>query len=142
MNVMTILELKGNAVVTLATGAKVSDAVTLLRQHNIGALVVLDPSGAVAGITSERDVVRLLADSGSGSLDRPIEACMTAEPYVAAKDTSVDELMSMMTQHRVRHLPVVEGGRLAGIISIGDVVKLKIEATEADRAALMDYIAG
>ncbi|MCB1517853.1 MAG: CBS domain-containing protein [Hyphomicrobiaceae bacterium] len=142
MNVMTILERKGNAVVTLETGAKVSDAVTLLRQHNIGALVVLDPSGAVAGITSERDVVRLLADSGSGSLDRPIEACMTAEPYVAAKDTSVDELMSMMTQHRVRHLPVVEGGRLAGIISIGDVVKLKIEATEADRAALMDYIAG
>ena len=139
---MTILERKGHAVVTLQDNGSVSDAVRLLRQHNIGALVVVDATGKVVGITSERDVVRQLADGGGSVLGQPIATCMTAKPHVAGSETTIDEVMAMMTKFRIRHLPVVDNGRLSGIISIGDVVKLKIETTEAERSALMDYIAG
>ena len=141
MNVARILENKGPEIVTIGVGADVSDAIELLNQHNIGALVVVDDAGAVAGIVSERDIVRRLRGLSGSLLSQPVTAIMTGRPVTCTRESSIDEVMQMMTGRHFRHMPVVENGRLIGVISIGDVVKSKIEVTEGEAAALREYIA-
>ena len=141
MQVEAILKSKGTTVHTVRGGAKVSDAVNMLNRHNIGAVVVVDAEGLVAGIVSERDVVRLLGREPSGALARPVSECMTANVITCGRDTPIATLMEQMTRYRIRHIPITEDGALVGIVSIGDVVKRKIEETEQEAMALREYIA-
>jgi len=112
----------------------------LLHSRRVGALVVLD-SEQVVGIVSERDVVRIVAEGGGGALNRPVAECMTRDVLFAAPGETVDALLERMTDRRVRHLPVCQGDRLLGIISIGDLVKSKISEVEAEASGLKAYIA-
>lgn len=140
MKIARILETKGPDIVTIAAGAVISDAVDLLNRHNIGALVVVDGDGRVTGILSERDIVRRLKGL-AGMLSQPVSAIMTRDPVTCTREEPVDDIMEMMTTRHFRHVPVVEDGRLIGVVSIGDVVKTKIAATENEAAALREYIA-
>lgn len=142
MNVSKILEDKGNSVVTVSADAQVSDAIELLNRHNIGALVAVDAKDRVAGILSERDIVRRLRTGGAATLlSQAVSAIMTPKPISCTRDDSVDDVMQMMTGRHFRHMPVIENDTLIGVISIGDVVKTKIEVTEGEAAALREYIA-
>jgi CBS domain-containing protein len=139
MQVKAILQSKGATVHTVPTSA--FDAVGMLNKHNIGAVVVVDSGGEVAGILSERDVVRLLGRDPVGALKRPISECMTANVVSCGRDTPIASLMEQMTRYRIRHIPIIENGELVGIVSIGDVVKRKIEEAEQEALALREYIA-
>ena len=125
-----------------------ADAVALLREHNVGALVVAaaDDDARVAGILSERDVVRALGEaSGPGAVDplaRPVSALMSTDVTTAPSGDSVDDLMRLMTDRRIRHIPVLDGDRLAGIVSIGDVVKSRIDELETETSTLHEYLSG
>ena len=141
MLVESILQSKGATVHTVTAGAKVSDAVAALNKYNIGAVIVVDSDGEVAGIISERDIVRLLGRDAAGALKRPVSECMTANVVTCGRSTTVASLMEQMTRYRIRHIPIVEDGALLGIVSIGDVVKRKIEETEQEALALREYIA-
>jgi CBS domain-containing protein len=141
MQVDTILQSKGSAVHTVSAGAPLSEAVRLLNAHKIGAVVVVDAKGKVAGILSERDIVRRLEDDPVKLLASPVRSAMTTKVITATRAHSVSDLMELMTRHRIRHIPVVEGTTLVGIVSIGDVVKRKIEETEQEALALREYIA-
>ncbi len=140
MQISQLLRRKGPDVVTVAPTATVRDALDLLARHRIGALVVSSGDGAVDGIVSERDVVRGLHASGPAVLDDPVSALMTAEVHTCPPGASVHDLARTMTDHRVRHVPVTEDGRLLGIVSIGDVVKARLDELEQERAHLVDYI--
>jgi CBS domain-containing protein len=140
MQVENILQSKGRAVHTIATGATVADAVELLNTRKIGAVVVTD-TGKVAGIVSERDVVRHLGKDWAALASRPVSEVMTKAVVTTGRYATIAEVMEKMTDKRIRHLPVVEGGELVGIVSIGDVVKRKIEETEQEADALKQYIA-
>ncbi len=141
-----ILHRKGTDVVTIAPDASVGDAVALLREHNVGALVVAaaDDDARVAGILSERDVVRALADApGPGAVDplvRPVSALMSTDLATCTGGDSADDVMRLMTDRRIRHIPVLDGDRLAGIVSIGDVVKSRIDELETETSTLHDYL--
>ncbi len=141
MHVSTILHEKGNSVYTVEPGQKVSDTLHVLVEKKVGAVVVVDLKKSVCGIISERDIVRAIAVGGASVLDRPVKEFMTADVVTCSLSDSVDGLMSLMTSKRFRLLPVVEDGRLIGIVSIGDVVKLRIAEIEADADALKSYIA-
>ncbi|WP_417308167.1 CBS domain-containing protein [Devosia sp.] len=141
MIVEHILQTKGGTVQTVAADAPVSEAVRLLKTHRIGAVVVTDAIGRVSGILSERDIVRQLDGNPAELLATPVRDSMTAKVITAVPSDTVEDMMEKMTAHRIRHLPVVDAGKLVGIISIGDVVKLKIEQAEAEARALKDYIA-
>jgi CBS domain-containing protein len=141
MQVQNILQSKGTAVHSVPANAKVRDAVGALNKHNIGAVLVVDTEGRLVGIISERDVVRLLGRDATGALGRPVSECMTASVVTCTRDTSVATLMEQMTRFRIRHMPVVEDGDIKGVVSIGDVVKRKIEETEQEASALREYIA-
>jgi CBS domain-containing protein len=141
MYVDTILQLKGTAVLTLGETSTLADAVALLTRHNIGALIILDAAGQVAGILSERDIIRQLGVNAAEALTRPVSTCMTHQLVTCARATPISKVMEDMTQYRVRHVPVLEDGQLAGIISIGDVVKHKIAEVEREAEELRDYIA-
>lgn len=141
MYVDTILQTKGALVHTLAESGTLADAVALLNTHNIGAIVITGASGTIAGILSERDIVRQLGSNPSGTLARSIGACMTRNVVTCERMTPIDEVMERMTRRRIRHMPVAEDGKLIGIISIGDVVKHKIQEVEHEAEALRDYIA-
>jgi CBS domain-containing protein len=141
MNVETILKTKGRDVVTIGTGATLAQAAKLLEQKSIGAVVVLDDAGAVAGILSERDIVRALAASGAPVLEKPVSAVMTRRLYTCTLRDTIDALMALMTRQRIRHLPVLENGQLCGIVSIGDVVKHRLEEIEFEAEALREYVA-
>jgi CBS domain-containing protein len=141
MQVETILQSKGTVVHTVPTGAPVSEAVRMLNERRIGAVVVVDDNGAVAGILSERDVVRHLGGDPAQLLASPVSDIMTRSVITCGRDTAVGELMEQMTRYRIRHIPIVEDGTLVGIVSIGDVVKRKIEETEQEAIALREYIA-
>ena len=141
MQVENILQAKGHDVVTVAATAPISAAVDLLNTRHIGAVVVVDASGNVAGILSERDVVRHLGTDWGTLPNKPVSDIMTKNVITAPSGTSVAELMERMTEHRIRHIPVVDNGNLVGIVSIGDVVKRKIEETEQEALALKEYIA-
>ena len=141
MQTHQILDRKGREVATITPESPVRAAVEQLGTANIGALVVSDDGATVAGIVSERDVVRRLASDGPGLLDQPVSSIMQADVLTCTGTDPVDDLMHRMTEHRIRHLPVVDDdGNLAGIISIGDVVKSRIDELEADRDQLIGYI--
>jgi CBS domain-containing protein len=136
-----ILQSKGADVFAVSGATSVKDAVDLLGEKNIGAVVVKNSDGSVSGIFSERDVVRRLKSEGPGVLAKPVADCMTKNPFTCTLDTSLDELMGVMTNKRIRHMPVVENGALVGVVSIGDVVKRKIDSAEREAAMLKEYIA-
>lgn len=140
MRVVNILQSKGAEVFAVSETDTVGDAVTLLNDKNIGAVVVKDGTGAVSGILSERDIVHRLKSHGPAMLSSPVRDCMTRAPHTCKPDDTLDELMGVMTEKRVRHLPVVNDGKLIGLVSIGDVVKRKIEEAESEAAALKNYI--
>jgi CBS domain-containing protein len=139
--VSDLIRRKGSAVASAPPDTTVAALLDLLAEHGIGAVVVSPDGSTVAGIVSERDVVRALRTTGPALLDAPITAVMTADVVVTAPGDTVENLMRLMTERRIRHVPVVaDGGRMAGIISIGDVVKSRIDELEADRDQLIDYI--
>ena len=139
MTIAAILEDKGREATTVAAGTSVADAARLLAEKRIGALPVLD-GDAVAGIFSERDILYCLAKEGAAALGRSVGELMTAPALTVDPSVSVLGALSLMTQRRVRHLPVVDGGRLIGIVSIGDLVKHRIERIEAEADAMRSYI--
>jgi CBS domain-containing protein len=141
MQVRHILLDKGREVISLAATATIGDAARLLSEHRIGALVVKDAAGALAGIISERDLVRAIARKGAAVLDEPVSAFMTPGPATCVEADSVETIMEVMTHGRFRHVPVLDDDeRLCGMISIGDVVKTRIAETVNEAAALRDYI--
>jgi CBS domain-containing protein len=139
MTVQAILGSKGREVATIAPDQSLSQAVAILGEKRIGALPVL-ADGDVVGIISERDVIYSLRDRGADVLQWPVSKVMTAPAITAEPSTSVLAALAMMTQRRIRHLPVLDRGELAGIVSIGDLVKHRIERIEAEAEALRDYI--
>jgi CBS domain-containing protein len=141
MRIADILRSKGSEVATIEPGASVADLLTLLTERNVGALPVLD-GDRLAGIVSERDVVRRLHASGASLLEGRVEDIMTATVTTCAPGDAVVDLARVMTSGRFRHLPVVDDGRLVGIVSIGDLVKARIDLLEAEREQLASYIAG
>ena len=141
MLVSQVIREKGDIVFTVSPDETIADFAALLHERQVGAAVVLGAGGAVVGLVSERDVVRLVALQGVAALSQPVETAMTREVIFARPDETVDELLARMTDRRVRHLPVMQGGRLVGLVSIGDLVKRKIAETEAETRELKAYIA-
>jgi CBS domain-containing protein len=139
MRISDVLKNKGAAVVTIKPEATVQELLAGLAEKNIGAMVVVGAEG-VAGIVSERDVVRQLHRNGAGVLTRPVSSIMTATVATCTKSDSVDAVSGLMTDNRVRHVPVLEGAQLIGIVSIGDVVKTRMEELEAEHQQLQSYI--
>jgi CBS domain-containing protein len=139
MRIADVLRNKGASVATITPETSVAGLLTELTVHNIGAMVVVSPDGLV-GIVSERDVVRKLHELGSDILRRPVSEIMTTLVVTCTPEDSVDSLSALMTENRVRHVPVVVNGRLAGIVSIGDVVKTRMEELEAQQEQLQAYI--
>jgi len=141
MLVSQILKEKGDLVFTAAPADSVAAVAALLVARKVGAMVVLDDKQDVAGIVSERDIVRVVAEQGAEGLAQPISSCMTKDVVFATPNEAVDALMGRMTDRRIRHLPVCRDGKLVGIVSIGDLVKRKIEETVAEAETLKAYIA-
>ncbi len=142
MNVETILRNKGDAVAKVAPQATIREAAALLRRERIGARVVSGDSAKVEGILSERDIVHGLADRGAALLDAAVEELMTRRVFTCSPRDSVADLMAMMTERRIRHIPVLRDGALAGIVSIGDVVKHRLDEMEYETSSLRSFIAG
>ncbi|WP_342641273.1 CBS domain-containing protein [Rhodoligotrophos ferricapiens] len=141
MTVATILKQKGHEVITAAVTDTVHAAAKRLAAHRIGALIVVDDGGRIAGIVSERDIVRALADHGDAVLSASLSAIMVRDVITCTPEDTVAQLMEAMTEHRVRHLPVVTENGLSGIVSIGDVVKMRIAEAELEAAEMKRYIA-
>jgi len=139
MTIAAILQSKGAEVVTVDCDTPVREAVTLLATRKFGAVPVLR-AGAVAGIMSERDVIYCLRSDGAAMLDWTVERIMTAPAITVTLDTEIMAALSLMTRRRIRHLPVVDGERLVGLVSIGDLVKYRMDKIEADAAAMLSYI--
>jgi CBS domain-containing protein len=141
MHVHNILRTKGTTVATITPDASLADATAALRDHGVGALVVSRDGATIDGIISERDLVRALAAHGASSLGRDVASAMSTHVTTCLGSDTVDDLMAMMTEQRIRHLPVVDADRtLAGIISIGDVVKARVGQLESENHQLHDYI--
>ena len=140
MTVATLLEAKGRGVVTTAADVSVAEAIDTLARHKIGALVVVETGERIVGIVSERDIVRAMARAGAGALDEEVGAIMTRKVMTCVESETINDVMSRMTRGRFRHLPVVRENRLAGIISIGDVVKARIEQVEREADDMRAYI--
>ncbi len=140
MQVAAILRAKGSTVVRAESRTSVADALKILKREHIGAVVVADDDVSVDGILSERDIVHGLAERGANALELPVTALMTRDVVTCSEDHSLENLMRDMTEHRIRHLPVVRNGRLIGIVSIGDVVKYRLDELESERDAMRDYI--
>jgi CBS domain-containing protein len=139
VRIADVLKNKGAGVLTIAPETLISELIGGLVMRNVGAMVVVGADGLV-GIVSERDVVRMLHEHGAAALGRPVADIMTSEVITCSPEDSVDSLSVLMTTNRVRHVPVVDKGRLAGIVSIGDVVKTRMEALQAEREQLEAYI--
>ncbi len=140
MRVVDILRRKGHDVATIRSTETVRTLVATLAERSIGALVVSDSAGRVDGIVSERDVLRGLQAAGADLLDQPVASIMTAAVHSCEPSSTADELMRLMTERRFRHVPVVEDGALVGIVSIGDVVKDRMDGLQAERDQLVGYI--
>jgi CBS domain-containing protein len=140
MNVAAILQDKGDAVHTIAPGERLAEAAKTLDRKAIGALVVVDERRRVLGVLSERDVTREVARRGAAALDAAVSSAMTEDVVTASPADTLHELMSRMTDRRIRHLPVISGGQLVGIVSIGDVVKWRIRDAELEAQAMREYI--
>lgn len=141
MTVKSILEEKGHAVLTLGPNESLSEAVRILAEHRVGALVITNGDRKIVGILSERDIVRCLAKEGAAALENTVRAVMTPKVKICNENHTINEVMTIMTQGRFRHLPVEKGGLLDGIISIGDVVKRRIEDAEREAEDIKQYIA-
>jgi CBS domain-containing protein len=139
MTIAAILERKGHEVVSIGADALVREAVALLAERRIGAVPVLD-GGAVAGILSERDVIYCLKSEGAAVLDFPVRKVMTAPAITIEPHVPALVALSQMTKRRIRHLPVIDGGRLTGLVSIGDLVAYRIDRIEEEAEALRTYI--
>ena len=141
MIVNRILSLKGREVATIEPSRSLSEAARVLAERRIGALLIVDGERPVTGIISERDIVRAVAMHGAKALDEPVSRFMTEKVVTCTGETSINDVMELMTQQKFRHIPIVESGRLSGIVSIGDVVKLRLEEVEAETQAIKEYIA-
>jgi len=142
VSVKNLLDQKGRAVTTVSPNVTLGEAARSLHENRIGALVVIGMEGRIVGIFTERDLVRVIATSGLEGLDQPVASVMTANVHRCRPDSSVEELMELMTSRRFRHVPVEDNGKLAGIISIGDVVKSRISQIEREAEEIKAYIAG
>ena len=142
MSVSHILKQKGRDVITAKPSDTVKHVAEMLGSKRIGAVIVSSGDGKIDGIVSERDIVRAVGLEGAAALGKPISAVMTGDVRSCSDDDSETELMALMTKHRIRHLPVVTAGKLSGMISIGDVVKFRIEQIERDAEDMKAYIAG
>ncbi len=142
MRISDVLRVKGTRVVTVTPDTRVRRLLAVLAEHRIGAVVVSHDGASVDGIASERDIVRAFAKRGAAVMSEAITAIYTAEVHTVTPETQLEDVMRMMTEQRVRHAPVVADGGLRGIVSLGDVVKNRIDELETERAALTDYIRG
>jgi len=140
MNVKTILAAKGGDVICIEPTATLAAATKLLSTHRIGAVVIRGTAGRLAGILSERDIMRAISEHGAEALALPVGQVMTREVVTAGEDESIAGIMERMTSGKFRHLPVVSGGKLIGLVSIGDVVKQRVEEIERETESLRDYI--
>ncbi len=141
MNVRSMLDQKGADVATIGVGGSLSDAAARLRDLGIGALVVTDDGDSIAGILSERDVVRAVASHGASALGRTVGSVMTTQVVTCVAADTVEHVMTLMTDRRIRHVPVVDGeDRLRGIVSIGDVVKARLQELRFENEALTEYL--
>lgn len=140
MQISQVLRHKGREVATIDGGESVRSALAILAEKGIGAIVVSADGQRIDGIISERDVARGLHDRGAGLLAEPVSSVMTAQVHTCSPHASVHELAQTMTDHRVRHVPVVDGGVLVGIVSIGDVVKARLDELEDERKHMVEYI--
>lgn len=140
MTVKAILDRKGSDVATIEPTGDLASAVKLLAARRIGALVVTSSEREIAGIISERDIIRVLAEFGAAALEQPVGQVMTRKVVTCTRADTMSGIMELMTAGKFRHLPVVEGNKLIGIISIGDVVKYRVQQIEFESAALRDYI--
>ena len=141
MNIAQILKAKGRAVATVRPDAPLSEIISRLAQKRIGAIIVVGDNGEVAGIISERDIIRLIADHGARALSMQAKDGMTREVVCCSRQSTLDEIMEAMTNGRFRHLPVIEDDTLVGIISIGDVVKHHTAEVELEVSAMKGYLA-
>ncbi len=141
MTVKAILDAKGHDVLTLGPNERLSEAIRLLAEHRIGALVITNGDRKIVGILSERDIVRVIATQGGVALDLAVRDVMTPKVNICNENHTVHELMEIMTRGRFRHLPVEKNGQLHGIVSIGDVVKRRIEEVEREAEDIRSYIA-
>ena len=140
MRVSDLLATKGREVATISQERTVSDAIQVLKERGIGALVVTGPTPPFAGIVSERDIVRAVATRGAAALDETVAQIMSSEVTKCDEDTAVEILMGLMTERRIRHVPVVHDGTLVGMVSIGDVVKARFDQLEHEKKDLLDYV--
>ncbi|WP_426956940.1 CBS domain-containing protein [Muricoccus radiodurans] len=141
MTIATILRGKGSHVISVLPGDRAREVARTLTRHRIGAVLVRDPDGRVLGIVSERDIVRAFATAGELPVDLPAEEMMTRSLATVTPGTKITEALALMTDRRVRHLPVLEDGVLCGMVSIGDLVKARIDAAVAEAEALKEYVA-
>ena len=141
MRISGLLREKGDFVASVGPNATVVDVLAGLAEHGVGALIVTEDAKRILGIVSERDIARALHHLGAAALDRPVTEVMTADVRTCAPDDTVDSLMALMTERRIRHVPVVVDGELVGIVSIGDVVKYRLEEIEYEAGALREYVA-
>lgn len=142
VHVSVILERKGSDVVTIRPDAMLLQAAEAMSKHNIGALVVSPDDQTVVGIVSERDLVRDLARLGTGAVKRTVADVMSTDVTTCGPEATVDELMAAMTERRIRHVPILDGEALAGIVSIGDVVKVRLDELEVEKQSLEQYVTG
>ena len=140
MSVAQILREKGNNIISVEEDAAVSEVLGILKKHRIGAVMVLK-DGDVCGVLSERDIVRALPEKGGALLDEPVNALMTRDVVFCSPSDDMESIMALMTENRIRHLPVQDNGKLVGVVTIGDVVKHRIAETEHEAEALRSYIA-
>ena len=141
MNAATILKSKGSSVFTTTKDRSLLDIAKLLAQHGIGCIVIVDDDDKIAGIVSERDLIRAIGHAGPEVLEEPVSNFMTKTVITAREADTVDQLMSEMTMHRFRHMPVVERGQLLGLVSIGDLVKIHVADAEFESGVMRQYIA-
>jgi CBS domain-containing protein len=142
MKVSNLLATKGREVSTISQERSVTDAIALLKERGIGALVVTGQQAPLVGILSERDVVRALAVSGEKALKLKVSQLMSQDVVTCNESTELNELMTTMTDRRIRHVPVVDDGHLVGLVSIGDIVKARLDELEQDKKDLLDYVSG
>lgn len=140
--ISTLLDRKGTDVATVPLDATVAEAAARLTERRIGALVASDDGQLVAGVISERDIVRHVAEHGPAVLERPVRDVMTVEVVTCTRATPIEDLFTVITERRIRHVPVMEDGRLVGIVSIGDLVKWRMEELAEESQQLQDYVTG
>jgi CBS domain-containing protein len=140
MHVKNILSVKGGNVVSIEPAATLEIAVRTLAQHKIGALLVLGPDRRIIGILSERDIVRVLSEQGASALTQPLAQVMTRKVFTCSPSETIGVIMERMTAGKFRHVPVIDQDQVVGVVSIGDVVKYRLQEMEHESAALRDYI--